>query len=292
MGEMVERFYNMMRRKDLYATQMEDGRYVCNKYPLLPTHIEAHLKGLITLGAYLLDEKGEATYAVFDADNDEDFKKLVDISGRMEEQGIPSYLEQSRRGGHMWIFFLPCSGRLAREFGWGLAHKYDLPKMEFYPKQDNSEGPGSLIRLPFGVHRKTGKRYGFLNHDGERLGTWMEQMEAFTDPYAVDFPTFEQIRQLAPEEHKGRIIYDSKIEDIRSTADAIAFIGQYVELKKTSSGAVGKCPFHADEHASFGVNARGNYWHCFAGCGGGDVISFYAKIKGIPYGQAIKELTK
>ena len=29
-----------------------------------------------------------------------------------------------------------------------------------------------------------------------------------------------------------------------------------------------------DLHPSFGVNTEGNYWHCFAGCGGGSVIDF------------------
>ena len=27
--------------------------------------------------------------------------------------------------------------------------------------------------------------------------------------------------------------------------------------------------------ASFSVNRDDNYWHCFSGCGGGDIISFY-----------------
>jgi len=27
--------------------------------------------------------------------------------------------------------------------------------------------------------------------------------------------------------------------------------------------------------SSFGVNQQENYWHCFAGCGAGDLISFY-----------------
>jgi len=50
----------------------------------------------------------------------------------------------------------------------------------------------------------------------------------------------------------------------------LEFVGRYVDLKPTKNGALGRCPFHHDDHnASFDVNAGSNYWHCFAGCGGG-----------------------
>jgi DNA primase len=39
----------------------------------------------------------------------------------------------------------------------------------------------------------------------------------------------------------------------------------------------GFCPFHDDQVRSFGVNDSGNFWHCFAGCGGGSVIDFWMK---------------
>ena len=49
-----------------------------------------------------------------------------------------------------------------RTFGKGLLTHFNIEKMEMYPKQDDvADGVGSLIRLPFGVHRKSGKRYGF-----------------------------------------------------------------------------------------------------------------------------------
>ena len=55
------------------------------------------------------------------------------------------------------------------------------------------------------------------------------------------------------------------------------FIGKYVELQDTASGAIGKCPFHEDQHPSLGINDQDNYWHCFAGCGGGSIIDFWSK---------------
>jgi hypothetical protein len=63
-------------------------------------------------------------------------------------------------------------------------------------------------------------------------------------------------------------------------AIALEFVSQYVDLKPTARGAIGLCPFHDDHHPSFGVNDEGNYWHCFAGCGGGSVIDFWMKWQG------------
>jgi DNA primase len=72
----------------------------------------------------------------------------------------------------------------------------------------------------------------------------------------------------------------------------LEFVGQYVDLKPTASGAIGLCPFHDDHNPSFGVNAEGNYWHCFAGCGGGSVIDFWMKWRECDFTTAIKELAE
>ena len=70
------------------------------------------------------------------------------------------------------------------------------------------------------------------------------------------------------------------------------FVSQFVQLKEGGCGAVGNCPFHDDDHPSFGVNWIDNYWHCFAGCGGGTVIDFYMKWKDVDFFTATKELAE
>jgi len=41
---------------------------------------------------------------------------------------------------------------------------------------------------------------------------------------------------------------------------------------------------------SFGVSDTGNYWHCFAGCGGGTVIDLWIKWRECDLATAITEL--
>jgi hypothetical protein len=85
---------------------------------------------------------------------------------------------------------------------------------------------------------------------------------------------------------------DTLSERIKASATVIEFVSRYVELKPTSSGAVGLCPFHDDHNPSFGVNNESNYWHCFAGCGGGSVIDWWMKWKGVDFTTAVTELAE
>ena len=112
---------------------------------------------------------------------------LKQATGDLLNQGIPSYLETSRRGGHLWLFFQePIPGVKARNFGLGLREAYELAKMEVYPKKEElSGGPGSLIRVPFGIHRKSGQRYSFISFDGRPMGSFRNQLEMLCTPQTL-----------------------------------------------------------------------------------------------------------
>jgi DNA primase len=77
-----------------------------------------------------------------------------------------------------------------------------------------------------------------------------------------------------PEEFVGTVS-----ERIKASVTVLEFVSQYVDLKLTASGAVGLCPFHDDHCPSLGVNTEGDYWHCFAGCGGGSVCDFTTAVR-------------
>ncbi|MHA2380553.1 MAG: CHC2 zinc finger domain-containing protein [Candidatus Thorarchaeota archaeon] len=81
-------------------------------------------------------------------------------------------------------------------------------------------------------------------------------------------------------------------EKIKSSVTVLEFVSQYVDLKPTGSGAISLCPFHDDHRPSFGVNDEGNYWHCFAGYGGGSVIDFWMNWRECDFTTAIKELAE
>lgn len=49
-----------------------------------------------------------------------------------------------------------------------------------------------------------------------------------------------------------------------------------------------RCPFHEDTGPSFSVTPDGALWNCFAGCGGGDAVDFFALASRLPHAEACR----
>lgn len=285
------------QRHDLYARQLPDGRYICIRQPLTPNLVSAHLQGKLTLGTYVLDSLDQACFVVLDGDDDPQFKALISLHRELGTS-VPTYLETSRRGGHLWLFFSePVPGEKARAFGLSLAHRAGLPVIEVFPKQNRLDGgPGSLIRLPFGFHQRTGKRYGFVDGSLSPIApTVSEQIRILTKHQSInpslipDFITPPKSVEITPsliQPTPENLPLSVRIKQSISVRD---FVGFYVEL---SPAGLGLCPFHDDKVNSFAVNSDGNYWNCFAGCGGGSIIDFWMRYRKCDFTTAVKELAK
>jgi hypothetical protein len=295
---LARRFIN---RWDMYPQQIPDGRYVTIHEPLTSSHLLAHLRGEMTLGTYILDRQSQARFVVLDADEPGQWQSLKAIAAQIAEEHIPSYLERSSRGGHLWLFLASrVSGRQARLFGQHLLAAHNLSGVELFPKQaELTTGPGSLIRLPFGVHLKTGQRYGFYYPTGEPVApTLREQIHCFTSPQTIPEAAFEAYSvtiqpeveaflrpQRGSEEPSGELVS----ERIKSSTSVQDFISRYVTLNANGQGL---CPFHDDHHPSFSVNEEAGYWQCFAGCGGGSIVDFWMRWRDIDFTQAVRELAE
>src|SRR2546421_6877231 len=169
--EPLRLFANLfVSRRDDYAIQQADGRYLRAGRPLTYSTLFAHLHGVETIGTYVIDERGMCRYALFDDDREhpdleQRVKMLVEVQRRLRADAIPSYLEGSRRGAHLWVF---CSRLVPAS---QLRHwllPYCPAGVEFYPKQDEGTRQyGSLVRVPLGVHRRTNCRYWFFSWQDE-----------------------------------------------------------------------------------------------------------------------------
>ena len=285
-----------IQRRDLYAQQLADGSYVCVRKPLEDAHLVAHLQGEITLGAYVLDPSSQARYIVLDADEEIQMAGLARLAADLADQGVPSYLEESRRGGHLWLFFAkPVSGKDARLFGQPLLETRSLSGVELFPKQRTlTSGPGSLVRLPFGVHRKTGMRYGFFTPERQPLAkSLLSQMQMLCAPETVPDAFMHTLLPRSSSFGLERVsegMEGLKIplsQQIKESVSAYDFISRYVELSPSGRGL---CPFHEDQRSSFSVNVESNYWYCFSGCGGGSIIDFWIKWQDCDFREAVHEL--
>lgn len=291
---------SFIQRKDIFASQLEDGRYVSVKEPLTDRHLVLHLEGHITLGTYMLATNNTTRLMAIDADGDNGLDELVNLARKLETENISAYLETSRRGGHLWFFFAQAQeGERVRAFGKGIMNIHKIEGVELFPKQDRlSGGPGSLVRLPFGKHKLTGQRYPFIHLNGDLLAsTVREQIHILSDPQTVSKDALLAYSAHDVERNKHRVHHafgevtgSTEIERVKNMVSLMDFIGAYVDLHPVASGAVGRCPFHDDHHPSLGVNTEGNYWQCFAGCGGGTIIDFWMKWRDIDFPEAVSEL--
>jgi len=87
-------------------------------------------------------------------------------------------------------------------------------------------------------------------------------------------------------------IKDSSVEAVRSAAEILPLVEDYVRLRKAGGTYKGLCPFHQERTPSFTVTPARGTFKCF-GCGeGGDAISFVEKIENVDFVGAIEHLAK
>ncbi|MBZ0280276.1 MAG: hypothetical protein K8L97_06020 [Anaerolineae bacterium] len=293
-----------INRYNCYPQQQADGHYFKAPRQLTFELVEEHLKGTITLGAYALNDQNYAKWICLDADDAIEWYGLMGIARQFAEQQMTTYLEPSRRGGHLWLFVDPLPGKDARRFAKYLLAQHKLEGLEVYPKQDVLRtGVGSLVRLPLGIHRKAvpPRRFTFKTLDGDDLApTIREQMAILAHPQKVSADYVRSVLAAIPESKQvfptptfkpGQVIdLDQPVsERIKGAMSVRDFVGQYVDLDRSNRGL---CPFHDDHRQSFSVSEDGNYWHCFAGCGGGSIIDFYMKLEAKDFKQAVSDLAR
>ncbi len=290
-----------LSRRDDFARQTETGRYVRVGRPVSSDDLLWHLQGQQTIGTYVIDERGLCRFAVYDADTDDGLLALWHVQQALAAQGIGAHLEHSRRGAHLWVF-------LAQRLAPSLVRRWLLPfcpaGVEFYPKQDQTNGYGSLIRVPCGVHRLSGRRYPFVVWNGER---WSAVAETVSDllAYLSAFPAAVPPAGLSetspiPEtvQHPPTIANhshgtlpasgSSRIAAWCAAQNPLTVIGRYVEL---DSRGVGRCPFGShhrsgqDRHPSFRVfepsTPGGTCWYCYASGQGGNIFNFLSLYYGL-----------
>ena len=77
--------------------------------------------------------------------------------------------------------------------------------------------------------------------------------------------------------------------------DPAKYYCQYVAKLGKPNGtgwAQGVCPFHDDHNKSLSVCITGERggWGCFAGCGGGDLVGFHSRLRGLDFRAAVRDL--
>ncbi len=307
------------RRND-YALQQDNGRYRRVGSPVTWEVLKLHVAGVETIGAYVVDEYQSCHYAVFDADNVDGLVQLLGVQRCLAEGGIDSALEGSRRGGHLWVFF-------ASPLAPGLVRRWLLPYcpagVEFYPKRAwaSWDAPGSLVRVPLGVHRLSSRRYPFLvpahadSGSGDRVVPVAHSVESSLEWLASIRRVLVPARELVQRDDDTGLAtaqpflargVGSGTPSLPHTPanrltihawcdrqDSLAVLGRYLRIDGRGMAC---CPFGShhddgrDSHPSLWVHAPtvsgGRCWYCNVWKRGGNLFDFLC----LWYGLAPREL--
>ena len=151
--------------------------YLKQTRPLDLGAVRMHLNGDMTINLYAINPQTQSSkWVAIDADYDGSLEALFQLQWELKQDGVEAALEQSRRGGHLWIFAeKPLLASQCRIYIYNLALRLGVPVkggglkegIEVFPRQDEiKEGAyGNAIRAPLGVHRKTNRRYWFYEAD-------------------------------------------------------------------------------------------------------------------------------
>jgi hypothetical protein len=139
--------------------------------------VRQHLSGETTIGLYPINPKTQRSkWIAIDADYDEALEDLLKLQWELQNDGVETALERSRRGGHLWIFAeSPLLAGACRIYIHNLALRVGVPVkgsgvtegIEIFPKQDSvdTEAYGNSIRAPLGIHRAVKRRFYFYGAD-------------------------------------------------------------------------------------------------------------------------------
>ena len=285
-------------RHNDYAQQVPDGHYIRVRSDLTYDELFWHLQGSQTLGTYVINEHNLCSFAVFDSDTPTGLLDLAMVQMNLAQVNIPSYLECSRRGAHLWIFFSePLSPVLVR--AWLLPFR--PVGGELYPKQETAswQRPGSVIRLPLGVHQRSGERYPFVRLvDGQALPFFSSVVDALGWFETIERATVSCLPTILPQRENGSrptqqnisfkkpepittVGFPCTIGDWCMSQDPFEMIGHYVALDDNGMGC---CPFGShhddgiDSHPSLVVYRPSApslcCWYCHVWQQGGSLFDF------------------
>jgi len=80
------------------------------------------------------------------------------------------------------------------------------------------------------------------------------------------------------------------IQQLKQSVSLVEIVSENVELKKSGSRFMGRCPFHGDRSPSFSVNKE--FYYCFGCKETGDAIKFMTQLHGLSFEEACEDLAE
>src|SRR2546430_14746222 len=83
-----------------------------------------------------------------------------------------------------------------------------------------------------------------------------------------------------------------QVSQIREKIDIVAFISEFISVKKAGRNFKANCPFHGEKSPSFVVSPERQIWHCFGCQKGGDAFTFLMEYEHMEFPEALRYLAQ
>ena len=294
-------------REDVYARQWWDerggGGYTPVRQPFTPQVARNHILGNVTIGVYPIRLDDTVAFFAIDLDINKralerawgdarEVRRLRDlvrteglrILGRLGETGMePLYEDSGYKGRHYWFFLeQPEEAVVIDKLGKMLLNAVGPVEpglhLEFFPKQGKRRGKGlgNLIKLPLGVHRKSGRRSLLLDAEGKPADKPFEMLSSVKRiPRKRLYSLVSELKAscLAPEEAPPWLGESERLESMRMEGEKIdllpppperppSWTEADFELDPEVSRLLSSCPVlralrkRADEHRKLSHDER------------------------------------
>jgi hypothetical protein len=217
---------------------------------------DAYEEGFSVSGYMAVKQTGvpDTTHVgAIDFDMEDGMSHARDVRTLLREHHIPSLLEGSRRGAHLWVTCDPVPGKVMRRAlkqALGLL-AIDTAKAEIFPKQSGSAWGVGALRMPLMRHPKTGVRYPAYGPADEVINRLSECLLAFDQTHVDRLRAFagpgDALSPIPAPSGPYRLLRASTGDEPKVSA-LLAMFG----LTALPGRSV-RCPFHDDRHASLSI---------------------------------------
>lgn len=262
--------------------------------PITRDHVRRHLIGHHTIGCYTLNPESTCKWFALDGDYTGAENHLDTLAEKMRDDGLFPVREDSRRGGHLWIFCdQQVPARLARIYLYTLLDENEIAihgvrgnkdtGIEIFPKQESLE-PGQVgngLRGPLGIHRKKGKRYWFFDAEPNIEDQFrylrsvqrcsLEQLELLTE--GLDMPEDLKEPEWAPPDESKKNRFGG--------FEITLYVDQPRRKPREGGKFVTQCPSCAEVGGDRSRNnlsitprpEQTSLYNCFKGCTSADIVA-------------------
>ncbi len=261
-------------REDLHAREELDGernrKISPDMRPLTEQTLKDHLLGKVTVDTYVQRPNATVHFLVIDVDisrhiliqhdrNSDEFRtylqRALDVAQEvcrlLRQMGLTGYIEYSgNRGYHVWLFFAEwIQTRYANMLSDIIEKKLEKENdisVEFFPNKTRLKAGkfGQVLKVPYGIHGKTGERSYFLDEAGTPILEVDRAVDSFARASLADVKKVIAVN-TETEERSEHVEVDSDISPFGDIPDAVSEVlmncnlMRYLCLKSVKTGYLG-----------------------------------------------------